>query len=267
MSAREPVDHRVPGAAAVIRTIAERELRLGLRKKLTRLVFFLSCFPPIVFITILLIRLMVEQIGGMNLRFNPLLQFLELQAGPVALLSLALGTPSVARDRDEDVLFLYAIRPVLPWHYALGKLLAVALPAAALMLFPGAAIALLRFGITGDLTGGEAGVMIGKLLVASLLVAWGYAGVTVGPSAAAKKSRWALLLAIACFTVPDALASLVVREDPPPIGPLTAIRELLIAFFDKRVTLQTWIAGSALAAYGALGFLVVERRVKREMIP
>lgn len=256
-----------PGALHVIRSIAERELRLGLRRKMVRLLFLLSCFPPVIFITILLVRLLMEQTVGMKLGWNPLLQFLQVQAGPVALVALALGTPSVARDRDEDVLFLYAIRPVLPWHYALGKLLAVALPAAALMLLPGVAIALLRLGVTADFTMQQAGVMIGKLLVASSLVAWGYAGVTVGPSAAARKSRWALLLALACFIVPDALSQLLWRDDPYPLAPQRAIEEILKSLFKTRITEHTWIGAAVLTLYGVLGFVVVDRQVKREMIP
>jgi len=257
---------RAPSSAAVLTAIAGREIRIAARGKLTKLLFLSSLLPPLIFTIIILVRMVAEQITGVSLGWDFLLKFLRFQAIPVLFLSLALGTPAVARDRAEDVLFLYATRPVLPWHYALGKLLAVAVPAFALMLLPGILIALLRLGVTGEIDANGAGVMIVKLVFASVFLAWGYAGATVGPSAATKRARWALLIALSLFFVPDGLAEILLPGRDLAVGPGSAINALLEVLFDRHGRGDYW-GVLALAIYGSLGFLLTTLRVRREMIP
>jgi hypothetical protein len=155
---------------------------------------------------------------------------------------------------------------VLPWHYALGKMLGVAAPATILMLLPGVLIALLRMGVTGQITGGEALIMILKLTIASLALGWAFAGISVGPSALTKRGRWALLIALSLFIVPDAVAELAWGYDALPLGPKTAIDELLVMLFEQ-VSLFGIIGLIVLLAYGSLGMAATALRVKREMIP
>ncbi|MBK8229274.1 MAG: hypothetical protein IPK72_01550 [Candidatus Eisenbacteria bacterium] len=248
-----------PTAAQTVGAIARREIGLAAKRKLFRFLFLVSLLPPLVLIIILLVRLLVEQTFGTKLPWDPVLRFLLIQSAPVALLALNLGTPLVARDRTEDVLFLYAVRPVLPWHYALGKLLAVAVPATGLMLLPGVMIAGLRLSVTGDLSFEQALVLISKLAVASGLIGCAYAGVTVGASAAVKRARWALLLAVLVFAIPD-IQNL-------PIGPASAVETLIKALFRDQYGLESAVSALALAAYGAAGFLLTTFRVRKEMIP
>lgn len=257
---------QAPPAGTVLRAIAGREIRIAARRRLVKLLFLFSILPPIVFTIILVVRIMAEQATGAHLDWDPLLRFLQFQALPVALLALGLGTPSVARDRAEDVLFLYATRPVLPWQYALGKLLAVAVPAVALMLLPGILIALLRLGVAGDLDAFGAATMIAKLTIVSVLLAWGYAGVTVGSSAATKRARWALLIALAFFVVPDGVAELFWRHGRIAFGPGSAVDGLLETFFDENGRSGLW-GILVLTVYGTAGLFLTTVRVRREMIP
>lgn len=257
-----------PGARQIVGAISRREIGLAAQRKLVRLLFLFSILPPIILTVIIVVRIFAEQITGAPLDFDPLLYFLRFQAFPVALLAFGLGTPLVAQDRAEDVLFLYATRPVRPWHYALGKMAAVALPCFGLLLFPGLLIAILRLGITREFGVGEALLMVLKLGFAGIVVAWGYAGLTVGPSALAKRARWAQLLSLALIIVPGALvetAAQVTGWDLPPIGAAKAVDELLTDLFgDGR---WAFAATLALVGYGMLGYAITALRVKREMIP
>ncbi len=262
-----PVVRSAPSAGHVVTTIARREIGLAARRGLVRILFLGSLLPPIVLAVILLVQIFAEQTFGTNLGWDPLLRFLQAQAIPVALLSLALGTPLVARDRAEDVIFLYGVRPVQPWQYVLGKLLAVAAPAAALMLFPGIVIAFLRMSVVGDLSAAQGAAMVSKVALAALLVGAGYAGVAVGPSAAVKRARTALLLSIGAFTLPDLAARLISLRDPAPIGPSTAIRALLASLFGQGDASDGLIGAVALITYAVAGFLVARARVGREMTP
>ena len=124
--------HRTaPTSSHVIGAIARRDLAIAARRKTLRFLFIASLGPPVVIAAILVVRIVAEQLATTELDWDPVLRFLQAQAIPVALLALGLGTPCVARDRSEEVLFLYATRPVLPWHYAAGKMLSVALPSGA----------------------------------------------------------------------------------------------------------------------------------------
>ncbi len=260
---------QAPAALHVIGAIARRELNLGARRKLVRLLFLGSILPPIVLAVILVVKTMAEQMSGFEFGFDPMIQFLTFQSLPVALLALGLGTPIVARDRAEEVLFLYSTRPVHPWHYALGKLLAVAVPVGALLLFPGILIAVFRLGIVGNITALGALWMVAKLAVAAIAVAIGFAGVTVGPSAVTRKARWALFLALVLFTVPDsvvqATAALLDIDDAWPGGPNTGIKTLLDGLFDGGP--NGLIGLLVLLGYGALGYFATTWRVRSEMRP
>ncbi|MCA9727586.1 MAG: hypothetical protein R3E12_00100 [Candidatus Eisenbacteria bacterium] len=257
--------HPVPGARQVVAAITRRELVLASKRKLVRLLFLFSTLPPILLTIILLVRNLAEQATGAHLPWDPLLQFLQFQSLPVGLLVLGIGTPLVARDRAEDVLFLYATRPVLPWYYALGRMLAVALPAGGLLLAPGVLIAILRVGITADLGVGEALELIGKLTVVSVLTAWGLAGVSVGASAGTRRARWAMLLALLCFAVPDLIAKSISHRDPWPLGPGSAVSEMIASAFSRGD--HGLIAAVVLLAYGCAGFWIITMRVRGEMTP
>jgi ABC-type transport system involved in multi-copper enzyme maturation permease subunit len=242
-----------------------REIVLASKQRLVRLLFLFSTLPPILLTLILLVRNLAEQMANTRLPWDPLLQFIQFQSLPVGLLALGLGTPLVARDRAEDVLFLYATRPVLPWHYALGRMLAVAVPAAALLVVPGVLIAILRVGITADLGVGAALDLVGRLAVVALLTAWGLAGVSVGASAVTRRARWAMLLALLCFVVPDVVAKSISPRDPWPLGVGSAVSELIASAFSRGD--HGVIAAGALLFYGWAGYWLTTRRVRGEMIP
>ena len=255
-----------PSAWHVIRSIASRELVLASRTRLMRFLFLGSILPPLVFVVVLVVQLMITQNVQIPFRLNPLLGFLEFMGVPVLFLSLGLGTPSVSRDRAEDVLFLYATRPVLPWHYALGKMFAVAVPAFGLMLFPGILTAILRAGVVQDIGVGDAFGMIARVAVVAAGMGWGYAGVTVGPSALVKKARWALVISLVFFMINESMLSPFFR-DPWPLSPNEAFRELLNALFGEKDAIRGWISLFVLNLYGWAGFFAVRARVRTEMTP
>lgn len=255
-----------PSSSAVIQAIARRELALAARRRLTKLLFLFSALPPIILTVIIVVRMLAESMTGTDLDLDPILEFLQFQAFPVALLALGIGTPSVARDRAEEVLFLYATRPVQPWHYAWGKLLAVAIPSAALMLLPGVLVAVLRLGVTAQLSTGEAAMLVLKLVLVSVALGWGYAGISVGPSAATRRGRWAMLIALGFFFVPDALARIVWGRHALPVGPVKAVQELLETLIEGD-NLGGWFGLFMLLLYGAVGLAMTIGRVRREMTP
>jgi hypothetical protein len=221
---------------------------------------------------ILVFQVMAKRTAGIDLGWDPVLQFLDIQARPVLLLALGLGTPLVARDRAEDVLYLYAVRPVMPWHYALGKLTAVALPSFLLLLVPGILIAVMRQGVMADEVGtGESVMLVLKVALAALFLSAGFAGVSVGSSAAAKRARWALLIAVLICAVPDGVMQVVFHvvrgSDPYSVGPFGAAMDLLRSLFEEESVRRGVASAAVLAAYGVAGFFVTKAAVRREMIP
>jgi ABC-type transport system involved in multi-copper enzyme maturation permease subunit len=257
-----------PSSWHVIRAIARRELGIARRQKLLRLLFLASVVPCLVFGIILVGRLMAEESTGVHLGWDPVLSFLQVQIGPVVLLALGLGTPLVARDRAEDVLYLYAVRPVSPWHYAWGKILAVAAPCFLLLVVPGVLIAVLRQGLLTEEVGTvQTLALVAKVMLAAFFTAVGSAGVAVGPSAATKRARWALLIALAIFIIPDPVTEVIWGADVYPVGPGHSIRTVLAAIFGEDEMLRGVVAAVLLTLYGLAGAFVTFARVRREMTP
>ena len=146
--------------------------------------------------------------------------------------------------------------------------LAVAVPAAALMFLPSLLMSILQFGLMDGFGLGEAFELLAKSLVAAVLLAAGYSGVTVGSSAAVKKARWALLLTFACFLIPAGVSELIFRNSVPYAFDVGTASEDMIAMLFGDEDLQFGMAGVvALAVWGVLGLLVTSARVRREMIP
>lgn len=262
-------DLRAPSSWTVIRAIARRELGIAWRRKLVRLLFLVSAGPPVVFAVIVVVSLMAKEASGFDLGWDPVFWFLQLQLAPVVLLSLGLGTPLVARDRSEDVLYLYAVRPVNPSHYSLGKALAVALPALFLLLIPGILIAIFRQGLMTDAVGtGESMILVGKVALAALLSAVAFAGITVGCSAATKRARWALLIAFGVFQLPDVAAFIATRGAGYAAGPWTAAKHLLEIMFEGSGGFAAGLASALiLLTYATAGVIVTALRVRKEMTP
>jgi len=257
---------KAPTTAQVIVAIARREIMMAMRRRLVKLLFLVSLLPPIVMAAIL-VGIMIAKGLGADLEWDPLVQLLKIQIWFILALALAVGTPIVARDRSEDVLFLYATRPVTPWSYTFGKMLAVAVPAVALLLIPGILIAVLRAGLLDEFGFVESLDLLVRIAIVAILVAWGYAGVTVGPSAAAKKTRWALLLAFACFLIPSALSQIIWRDSIYALDPETACDDLIATLFDGYRASYGIVGAITLVAWGTLGALVTSARVRKEMIP
>jgi ABC-type transport system involved in multi-copper enzyme maturation permease subunit len=257
---------RAPSRAHVITAIARREITIAVRRRLVKLLFLINLIPPIVMAVILIVNMVVRQ-AGLDLGWDPLLMVLQIQAGPVLLLALGIGTPLVARDRREDVLFLYATRPVTPWSYTLGKMMAVAVPAVALLVVPGILIAILRQGLMEEFGVIDSLVLIGKVLAASMLMAWGYSGVTVGSSSATKKARWALFVAFLCFAIPGAVSQTIWRGDGYALDAGQAVEDLLTSLFADDYARYGVVGAFSLAAWGGLGAFVTAARVRQEMTP
>ena len=260
-------DRTAQTTVQVIVAIAWREITLALRRRLVKLLFLGNLVPPLVMGIILVINVALRGIGYESLGWDPLARLIQVQAGPVLLLALGIGTPLISRDRSEDVLFLYATRPVSPWSYTIGKMLAVAAPAAALLIIPGILIAILRTGLMAEFGLVESLVLVGKVAIVAVLMAWGYAGVSVGPSAAAKKARWALLLAFMCFVVPAAVSAIIWRDDGYPLDAGAAVDDLIVALFDNEDVNYGVVGAFVLVVWGVLGAMVTMARVRREMIP
>jgi ABC-type transport system involved in multi-copper enzyme maturation permease subunit len=260
---------RAPSIWRVIWAIARREIAIALKRRQMRFLFLVSLIPPIVFAVMLVARVVVRESAGIDVGWDPVLNFLQVQAFPVVLLALGLGTPGVARDRAEDVLFLYATRPVSPFSYALGKFAAVGVPAVALLVVPGTILAILRQGVLGELVPFSESVMIIlKVTLVALFMSWAFAGISVAASAATKRERWAALVAILIIILPDAFEDILFRGDTfHALGPATAVKDLLTGLFESGfVQFGLW-SMLVLAMYGVIGLLVVASRVRREMTP
>jgi ABC-type transport system involved in multi-copper enzyme maturation permease subunit len=260
-------ESRTPTSANVIAAIARREITMAARRRLVKLLFLGNLIPPLTMAIILIVNIAARGVGIENLGWDPLVRLLQVQAGPVLLLALGIGTPLVARDRNEDVLFLYATRPVTPWSYTMGKMLSVALPAVALLVIPGILMAILRAGLMAEFGLLDSFTLIAKVVVAAALMAWGYTGVSVGPSAATKKARWALLLAFMCFVIPSAASQIIWGSGGYALDPKQAVDDVLAALFENDGAVYGAVGAITLVVWGALGSLVTATRVRREMIP
>jgi hypothetical protein len=92
------------------------------------------------------------------------------------------------------------------------------------------------------------------------------AGLCVGASAAVKRSRWALLIALAGLFLPDAIAQIATRGQAWPLSPATLTEALLERWVSDGEVPLAWSL-PLLGAWGALGFAAAWGRVKQEMIP
>lgn len=257
-----------PSRAHVIGAIARRELGIAMRRRLVKLLFLVSLGPPLVFAGILVVGIVAQRMAGFDLDWDPVLWFLRIQAFPVALLAVGIGAPLVSRDRTEDVLYLYAVRPVTPWTYTVGKFLAVALPSFLLMMLPAVLVLGLRQGVLDQQVGAaESGSMLVRLTVGAMLVAAGYAGAMIGPSALASRSRWALLIIFLLFSVPDMIGGLIWGVDSIGFSPGAAAQNLIDSLVGGRNAARGLGTTGVLLSYALLGALVTARRVRREMIP
>jgi ABC-type transport system involved in multi-copper enzyme maturation permease subunit len=224
-----------------------------------------SLLPLAGFALVLVIGAATKASFGADLSWDPVARFLGVQSFPVGLLALGLGSPIVAEDRAADVLFLYATRPVRPSHYALGKLLAVALPCTALLLVPGIVMAGLRLGILANVGPTDTLLVIAKVTAAALVIGWGYAGLTVAASALTHRTRWALWLALGALFLPDTIAGVLHVETA--IGPTKAVSSLLAAMFaDGGARSGAWGA-TLLVLLGLGGAAILLWRARREMTP
>lgn len=258
---------KTPTSVQVITAIARREIAMAMRRRLVKLLFLGNLIPPLVMAIVLVVSMVAKGFGLEDLDWDPLVRLLQAQTGPVLLLALGIGTPLVARDRSEEVLFLYATRPVTPWSYTFGKMLAVAFPAVGLLVVPGILIAILRAGMMEGFGFMDSVTLIGKILAVALLMAWGFSGVTIGPSAATKKARWALLLAFLCFVIPEVVSEIIWRSDAWALSPGQGVEQLIEALFQEHTAVHGAVAAVCLLAWGALGMMITAARVRREMIP
>lgn len=260
-----------PSARHVVLTIAQREFRIALRRRFLRLLLIMGFLPPIIAAVVLVIRLLLRQMQGVDIGWDPLPALLRFQTLPVLLAALGLGTPAVSRDRAEDVLYLYAVRPVSPGLYAAGKMLAVFLPAFLVLFLPIVLVLTVRQGILGaEAPFLDSLVLLGKGTALTLGLAVALAGATVGPSAATKRGRWALLLALALTALPDTVLRVAggLEEQPDwAIGPLNAAHFLVGTLFEDVDWGRSLLHLAVLFAWGAVGFLLTRWRVSREMIP
>lgn len=260
------LDHTPPTRWEIVRAIAGREIAIASKRKLVRLLFLGSLIPPLVLGVFLVVKTLVEG-AGFPLPWDPLARFIEVQLGPVLLLALAIGTPSVARDRGEDVLFLYATRPVTPWSYTWGKMLAVAAPCVGLLLLPGLLIAALRLGLLTEVGVGEATGLVVRIALVALFMAVAYAGLCVGASAAAKKARWALVAAFSGILGPSLAASMIWRRNEYPLDAASAAATLADRLFAEPWDTHGAVALVVLVAWAVLGAFVTAATVRREMRP
>lgn len=261
-------ESRAPTTTTVIAAIARREIGMALKRKLVKMLFLGNLIPPLVMALYLVVEKYANERGIQDLDFNPLAELLQMQAFLVLILALGIGTMLVARDRAEDVLFLYATRPVTPWSYTIGKMLAVAAPAVALLVLPAIVMALMHLGLQEGFSFSDFLLMIGKAALIAVLIAGGFAGITVGPSAVAKKARWALLLTFACFLIPSIAASVIWRHsDEFSLEPWTALEDMIASLFEGYDAIYGVEAAICLVVWCALGALVTSMKVRREMIP
>lgn len=259
-------DRTPPTRWEIVRAIARREIAIASKRKLVRLLFLGSLIPPLVLGVFLVVRTLVEG-AGFPLPWDPLARFIEIQLGPVLLLALAIGTPSVARDRGEDVLFLYATRPVTPWSYTFGKMLSVAAPCVALLLLPGVLIAALRLGLLASVGAGEAADLLLRVALVALFMAIAYAGLCVGASAAAKKARWALVAAFSGLLLPSTAARMIWPREEYPLDAANAAATLAGRLFAEPWDTHGTVSLLVLLAWGVLGAVVTATTVRREMRP
>ncbi|MDX9724592.1 MAG: hypothetical protein RBU37_27840 [Myxococcota bacterium] len=245
--------------------ISVRELRLASRRKLVRTLFIFSLIPLLVFALVIIANMAAEASFGANLGWDPVHSFLKVQAFPVLLLSMALGAPLVAEDRNQDVLFLYATRRVRPFDYAWGKYLGVALPCVLLLGLPSLVMAALRWGVLSGVDALDSAEVSALALLVSALIGLGYAGVALAASVFTHRSRWALILSLGCFFGPEILRSAM--RISWPMGPMSAGQSVIEAFFAGGATEQAIAGGAMLLVLGALGLLSCSWRVAKEMIP
>jgi len=260
--------HRaIPGAIAIVQTIVSRELRLSLRRTLVRSLFILSLASPLGFAGILMFRKVVEESMGQELDWDPIVTFLRVQCLPLALLALGLGAPAMIEDKKNRALSLYAARPLTPFRYALARIVAVALPVAALFILPGWGIIALRMGILEEATLSTSLLLALKVFLCALPIAWAYGGLTVAAGALCKKIRWALILTAAFFFVPDWLIQLSEIKLEQSIGPSGCATTILTESFETLDWLQAVWASLGLILYGFSGLAITLISYKKTAKP
>jgi ABC-type transport system involved in multi-copper enzyme maturation permease subunit len=123
--------------------ITRRELRLGLRKKWVKRLLVLSAVPLVAFVFGLYIELVVQQMLHTQMLGNTVFTSLYgAQVFFVVLMMAALGADIIAKDVTAKAHHLYFSRPLTAGQYLVGKLSAVAVILAVLIIVPGVLLAL-----------------------------------------------------------------------------------------------------------------------------
>jgi len=113
-------------------------------------------------------------------------------------------------------------------------------------------------------------VLVAKVTLSAVLIAVGFTGISVGPSAATKKARWALLLAFMCFAIPDAVSDIILYfrgGEAYLLDVGSAADKLIAALFEDTAAGYGVKSAICLVTWGLLGMWVTSWRVRREMIP
>lgn len=254
-------------AGHVVRAIAVRQLRIAWRTRMVKIALALSLIPVLVDGVSIFVRVTTEETFGVSVPWDALVQFLQAQTAMLSLVAIAIGVPAVARDRSEDVLFLYATRPVRPWHYTAGKVLSTAVPATLLLLVPGLLLGLLRWTLLPGFGAAEIAVFTLRISLASVFIGAGVAGLCVGLGAAVKSTRWGYFLAVAGLFIIDSMIGGATLGRAVPFGPYAAGDRLIAAVFESGRLGEVLWAVSVLTIWFALGTLGTAGRVRKEMVP
>lgn len=262
-----PPARQAPPPLQVVLAIALREARIAWRRKLVKGLLALNLLSLGGVAVAFTATAFAERQMGQPLGWNPVVEFLHIQVWFVLLLALGLGMGVIARDREHEVVFLYATRPVRPIDYALGKLAAVAGPAAALLIVPGALMVGLRHGILVEIEWMASAALLAQVVGLGLVAPAGLAAAVVGASAVARRERNALLVAIGLLAVPELIAQAATAGSAPPIGPMVANDALLDALFrDVDPGRAAWCVGVN-AAWTAAVIAAIRWRIRKEMAP
>lgn len=171
--------------------IARRELRIGLRKPWVRRLLVLAGIPMLFFMAFLYVELVINRVGGPDILGITLFEnFYSGQTFFVVLMMAAVGADIIAKDAVSGAHHLYFSRPLTRGQYMVGKLLAVGLVLALVVVVPGLLLALAQLLLAPEQDYAEFGrLSLGLISYGAVLSATGAALIAV-LSAFGRRARY-----------------------------------------------------------------------------
>jgi ABC-type transport system involved in multi-copper enzyme maturation permease subunit len=211
--------------------ITETETRRLWSEKWVRRLFIMAWVPVIYFASLLYLRLVVEQMSGVDalsgLTGDVFLGLFKVETWSIAVLFAAFGSSMINRDVSSKALTLYFTRPLNVDHYLWGKLLTLIIVAASVTFVPATLLAIAQLALSVEPSLLHFADIMWRVAATTVVTALLASTVLLLMSSLAPSSRFVGFLWLAAFILLEATRGILRQVlGPSPYLDLISIRRL-----------------------------------------